>query len=490
MSYHSKLINLQDQNLFDIPIQESQQFNQGNNQSYIQEIDLLQETDYELKQTGGDNEVDLLQETDYELNQEGGDYNKDLYSSQNQENYDPQLFNSISKIDDGMNEQNTPIHQQEGGFNTNIEGMEYEELTDGHNQTEEIDISGNFDNPEEDFVNVDNDNYDKQKEELLEPPEWIHPELTIEEDFELINQMNDDDINAKVNIFIDNYNSEEYQIYQKYFQAFYSSSNQKYSIRKDNKGNIYLVKKEHKKHKDHKDQDEPQQKGKKIKENIYDIIEDKDFEKDYMIKLTPPEYLDVKEEIKKINKQLNVLSGDIKLLQSELIELGQDITKDNIKHFEKLRDKFYKLINKKQIYSRYYNEVNGFLESDNTKLIYVKEIISDVNENDIKIFKFKSNAVQAPESIVDNITQIINNNINNYTNLINFSLEKETKDTKDTKDKEIKEYNSIIKKFINEKKESETKIQKELSSLLVFSKPKVDFIIKRLPKIDIKTDIF
>ena len=49
-----------------------------------------------------------------------------------------------------------------------------------------------------------------------------------------------------------------------------------------------------------------------------------------MVKLTPPEYLNVKDELAKINLELNILSGEIKLMQNDLIELGMDIKKEGI----------------------------------------------------------------------------------------------------------------------------------------------------------------
>ena len=113
----------------------------------------------------------------------------------------------------------------------------------------------------------------------------------------------------------------------KYFQSIYSASTQKYSIRRDKDANIYLIK---------RPALPKELKGKKTRESVSDILNDKDFKKDYLIKLTPPEYLNVKDELKAITQQLNILSGDIKILQADLIELGPDISKDDIKKFEKI----------------------------------------------------------------------------------------------------------------------------------------------------------
>ena len=52
-----------------------------------------------------------------------------------------------------------------------------------------------------------------------------------------------------------------------------------------------------------------------------------------------------------------------------------------------------------------------------------------------------------------------------------------------------KEYKTKIKTFLENKKENETRVQKELSDLVSLSKTHVDFLIKKLPVLDIKTDI-
>jgi len=269
-------------------------------------------------------------------------------------------------------------------------------------------------------------------------------------------------------MYLDNYNSEEYQSYLKYFQSIYSASTQKYSIRRDKDANIYLIK---------RPALPKELKGKKTRESVSDILNDKDFKKDYLIKLTPPEYLNVKDELKAITQQLNILSGDIKILQADLIELGPDISKDDIKKFEKIRQKFYKLINKKHIYTKYYNQVNNIFDVESKQNIYAKEIISDIDDNDIKIFKLKYHVVKVPDSFVENITIQIKNNLENYTQIIEDDGGNQ------------KEYKTKIKTFLENKKENETRVQKELSDLVSLSKTHVDFLIKKLPVLDIKTDI-
>ena len=77
-----------------------------------------------------------------------------------------------------------------------------------------------------------------------EPQRWVHPELTIENDDEMIIKMSQEDITSKVNLYLENYNSNEYQSYLKYFNAIYNASTQKYTIRRDNESNIYLIKRQ------------------------------------------------------------------------------------------------------------------------------------------------------------------------------------------------------------------------------------------------------
>jgi hypothetical protein len=72
----------------------------------------------------------------------------------------------------------------------------------------------------------------------------------------------------------------------------------------------------------------------------------------------------------------------------------------------------------------------------------------------------------------------IKNNLDNYSQIIN------------DEGGNMKEYQTKIKTFIETKRENENKIQKELTALVNVSKSKVDFIIRKLPKIDIKSDPF
>ncbi len=491
MSYHEKIVDLQDHNLFDLPVQDSDIQSGGNNMGAFAEAEMKMKMDQKF---------DEMSEFESSNNMSGGGITED-----------PQLFDSITLEKEGGGQQthqttssiSTPlptdipiprnqldtsillegqegnsgnisldvlhppaIQTQTGGANfSNLEGLDLDDL----NVNQQIEETGNQNNPGEEAQDVDDEHYDKQIEELQEPQSWVHPELTIEEDQEMIIKMNQDDIDIKVNMYLDNYNSDEYQAYLKYFQAIYSASNQKYSIRRDHDGNIYLIKRP----------PLPKElKGKKTRESVSDILNDKDFKENYLIKLTPPEYITVQDELKNINRQLNILSGDIKILQSDLIELGTDITKDDIKKFEKIRQKFYKLINKKHIYTKYYNQVNNTFDDESKQNIYAKEIISDTDENDIKIFKLKYHVVKAPDSFVENITMQIKNNLENYSQIINDDGGNQ------------KEYKTKIKGFLENKKENESRIQKELNDIISFSKNKVEFLIKKLPVLDIKTDIF
>ena len=468
------LIDLQSQNLFDLPIQDSQdsdtQFNEDNfNMTGGDSMIESQDPQLFNSITKEQSPLEVSMSDKFKLS--GGSYQPQQSNNASQllqPQPQPQPSQSSSQLLQQVQEPNVqpqqpqqPLQQQQtGGMIPNIEDFENVDL--------QIQETGNLDNPSEDAPSFDNDKFDEQVEEPKELQPWVHPELNIEEDPEMIIKMSQDDIDNKVSVFVDNYNSHEYQEYMKYFQSFYSASTQKYSIRRDSEGSIYLVKRNIQK----------ELKGKKVRETIAEIMNDKDFKTNYLIKLTPPEYVNVHEELLNITKQLNILSGDIKMLQNDMIELGSEITKDDVKRFEKSRQKFYKLINKKYIYSKYYDIVNNVFEEESTQSIYAKEIVPDTDENDIKIYKLKYHVVKAPNYLVEDMTNQIKNNLENYSQIIN------------DEGNNMKEYNTKIKNFIETKKENENKIQKELTALVNISKSKVDFIIRKLPKIDIKSDPF
>ena len=489
--------DLQNPNLFDIPLANSNEPSEPNlflSQMGGSNIDDSFGFDDVLQEGAGDyrdKEVQINQKLnsirDYELgnleehNLIGGS------SFDNIQQHQPQLFDKIVKEDNSSYstssileqhlEENPP--QQQGGFNLNVEGMEIQDLTD---EAFEVDNPSSYENENigEDLPNPDDNRFDPMTQQEREPQQWIHPELTIENDEEMIIKMSSEDINSKVNLYLENYNSNEYQSYLKYFNAIYNASIQKYSIRRDNNSNIYLIKRSY--------EDNPKDlRGKKTKESVYDVIKDldsKEYMKDYLIKLTPPVYLNIKDELKNLTHQLNILSGEIKILQNDLIELGSEITNEDVKKFERLREKFYKLINKKYIYSKYYDEVNELFETETKQNIYAKEIVSQIDKNDIKFYKLKYHLIKAPETLINNIINEIKTNLENYTEII---LSTNTIDTTNITNK--KEYQEKIKNFLNIKKESKNKIQTETNNIIFNSKNKIDYIIKKLPKLDIKTDI-
>ena len=95
-----------------------------------------------------------------------------------------------------------------------------------------------------------------------------------------------------------------------------------------------------------------------------------------------------------------------------MVDLGTDISSSDIKKFEKLRDKFYKLSNKKYIYTKYFEEVNSIIIDDEKINIETNEIISYTDNNDIKSFKLESRFIKAPTSLISDITTQINDKFN------------------------------------------------------------------------------
>jgi hypothetical protein len=553
-TYHNDLIKIQTKNLFDVPLDVETSFDSGMDMSQV-EIGagtspftmmgggrnrnhdgggVMKNVNFEMDSVDADfDEVDLNNINDagqVEFLQKGGN--------------DPQLFDKIElQRDDSSSspsfdksnftEMIVPVKdniqmQSGGGGNDNIE-MEIEDL-----DLNEVDIDqyGNVENPGEDAPNADDEKDKEYDTENIKdiyqgpPPKWVHPELTIENDDDMINKMNQEEVDAKVAMYVDYYNSDEYSQYLKYFQMVYSASHQKYSIRRDVEGNIYLIKRHQQNKKtDTDDEDEKDKKDKKKdlkekekenkkdlkekekdkgkktgKETVQDIINDTGFKKNYMIKLTPPEYLNIETELSKITNDLNVLSGEIKLMQNDLIELGMDIKPNDIKHFEKIKNKFYKLINRKAIYSRYFYNINNLSDTteENPEInnIFANELIGYEDKNDVKAFKLKSNIIRAPTMLIDNIILQLKDNLENFAAIIQIQTE-ENKDDKDDKEKgkgkgkaktENNEYESKIKTFLINKKINDTKTQKELDSLVNFSKAKVNFIIKKLPVVDVKTE--
>jgi len=505
MSYHDNLIDLQKHNLFEIPLENDKSSGELDG---IKNLDMIggggysSEVPLSIPNIGTSNDFlkdEYLKDelmNDFEdkfgntfqpikMDSQSGGFIENEHDFQINE----PLFDKIT-LDRETPTQNTldtlnkalesNVPSQTGGFNTNennFEGMEIEELSDVMTDAL-VEENGNLDNPDEDVHNPDHNMYEEQPDpsesEFKEPSTWINPELNIENDSEMIVKMNQEDIEIKVGNYIDNYNSEEYQKYLKALQNIYAEgSKEKNAVRRDKDGNIYLIKRTI--------ANLGKAKGKKNREGVQEIITDTDFTKNYLMKITPPEYIFIKDELTKITKELNVLSGDVKLLQKDLIEIGVDISKEDVRTFEKLRAKFYKLINKRYIYTKYYSDINNLFTTEEILPIYANEIVSFIDVNDIKSFKFVSNIINASTNLIETIGINIKANIENYSQIINFESEGNVENNENKK-----KYNVVITNFLENKKKSEDKIKDELNSLIDFSKPKVNFAIKKLPKIDSK----
>jgi hypothetical protein len=198
--------------------------------------------------------------------------------------------------------------------------------------------------------------------------------------------------------------------------------------------------------------------------------------KSYLIKLTPPIYMNIQEELTKINNDLNILSGEIKIIQKDLIELGIDITKDDIKNFEKIRDKFYKLMNRKYIYNKYYLDINNILNNEEQKNIYLNDSVSYIDHNDTKLYKLQLHIITVDNDKIDNMIHQLKDNLDKYMMIINQENDNE------------KEYKKSIKDFLVNKKHTNDLNKKELNGLINSSKERINFIIKKLPKVDIKEE--
>jgi hypothetical protein len=549
-SYHNDLIKIQTKNLFDVPLDVETSFDNDNNMNGVDMSQVEIGAGFHpmsgggRKSLGGGNGMGMgMKNVDFEMNASDDEFDEVDLNNINESGQveflqrgggDPQLFDkielqrddspspSISLDKTDFTETIVPVKdnfQTGGGIGEGSDNMEMEieELDLNENNIEEY---GNVDNPGEDAPNADDELEPEYEVNPLAiatatgpPPTWIHPELNIENDDDMINKMNQVDIDAKVAMYLDYYNSDEYSMYLKYFQIIHSASHQKYSVRRDIEGNIYLIKRTQKhqtndnssdddedekdkkdkkdKNKKKKDLKEKGVKQKNLKESVQDIINDSGFKKNYMIKLSPPEYLNIKEELSRITTELNILSGEIKLIQNDLIELGMDIKNEDIKRFEKIRSKFYKLINKKAIYSRYFYEVNNLPDDtdENPEInnIYVNELIGYENENDIKAYKLQSNLVKAPTMLIDNIILQLKDNLENFSAIIETPNIQEKQNEK--KDKTVSDdYKSKIKTFLINKKINDEKTQKELDALINLSKAKINFIIKKLPTIDVKSE--
>lgn len=473
MSSQDDLIKLQSKNLFDVPLDMEISLDEP-----VQNVNIDMSqieigggiSPFKLEQLkGGSSSPFKLEQPPFTAKQVNIEEQTDLSDLQEMSisdfgDVEPTQLGGDPQMYDNIELSNRENQLQNGGaVIENLENVEISEITD--NNIQEIEELGNNENIGEDYPNYDDSMFDEQ--ENVEPKQWINPELSIEDDNEMIAKLNQEEIDMKVAMYIDYYNSEEYNQYLKYYQIIYSASPYKYGIRRDNDANIYLVKR----------QKNPA--GKKVKESVSEMLDRKP-PKSYLIKITPPVYMNIPEELTKINNDLNILSGEIKIIQKDLIDLGIDISKDDIKNFEKIRDKFYKLMNRKYIYNKYYTDINNILVNEEQKNIYLNESISYIDQNDNKLYKLLSHIVTVDGDKIDNMTIQLKQNLEKYMAIINHENKNNIENGK--------EYKNTIKDFLVNKKNTNDSNKKELNGLINLSKERINFIIKKLPKVDIKEE--
>lgn len=345
-----------------------------------------------------------------------------------------------------------------------------------------IEETGNFVNPAEDFISVDdlgqdgveyNEESDIGTSELLDTSEqgkflydlssWKHPELEMDDD--LVSELDHDQILSRASKYVDRYFSKEFYEYKDYLKAFYSKIGNKYYLQYDSNENVYLV--ETPKFKPGSDEKRIWQKEKlgKIKTPS-----------EYIAKITPPRYIHLNEALDKINSKLRKVNMDVLQLRGQLMSKGADITKDEISNFKRLKAKYNKYYNRREIYSKYYLLVNNLEEEQRSIPYFAKEMKTRLDKANNQVFYLVNNVVELTPEMKEKMHQQIITNLNNYTDVLE-NLEQT--------DSRVK-----VETFIKKKQKMEEDIEKEIGSLISKKKGLIDFLIDRMPSVNIRKDIF
>lgn len=256
-------------------------------------------------------------------------------------------------------------------------------------------------------------------------------------------------VEKKVDEYISNYESKEYETYRKMLMYVLTKTKIGYKLTIDKNG-VYIL------HRGNVD--------------------------NYDIKLTPPKYIDISRGTLELNKDIKEISFKLYDLKSNLVDNAEKIMDEDLNEFRKLQKSYYSMIHKKAVYEAYHKKINGRGDDEIEMFLNFTKKNSNFRSDVGQIINTKY--VKAPLSFQDNIQQVKISSLNLFNEIRQKFEKSKIEKHKFSKD-EQKEIKNLIKKYLSTGNAS-SMIQM-IEQFHAKQKKMVNIIIDKKPIIDVKS---
>lgn len=276
--------------------------------------------------------------------------------------------------------------------------------------------------------------------------EKLQNEISKELHLDIEKEINQEFINRKVKEYIDNYNSEEYKLFQSMLIYIYSKVKVDYHIDIDNDGSYLLYKNGN---------------------NKYDI------------KLTPPMYRNINSSIEKIDKEIKSLEFKMYDVKHELINNSDRILDEDMEIYKHLQKVHYDLIHEKEILKQYYKKINE--KEDEQVMMFLNFLKKKTNPKGEIVNIIDTHHLEVPKSVQDMIKTNKVMALEKY-NLVTNYYEKNIINKPNVIKPDYQQYQLLIKEYlVATNSHSVNDIVEQFKRKL---KKEIDFVIFKRPIID------
>ena len=251
-------------------------------------------------------------------------------------------------------------------------------------------------------------------------------------------------IESKVDAYIKNYKSEEYETYRKMFIYIMSKTKTGYKIDINKKGEYLL-------HRGDVDK--------------------------YDVRLVPPKYINLKIELPKLKKELENLEFQLHEMRLELIENVDKLLEDDLAEFRKKQKEYYNLKHQEEIYRQYYKKINN-IEEDQVEM-FLNLIKKKINTKNETVHIIETNFINVPKSFQENIQNNKTTSLELYNKVIDtvhkHSGQKMNKEQKSELSGLIKQYlkNSNVSNIVHTIEQYQKEMNKRIN-IIIDKKPVIE----------------
>ena len=127
--------------------------------------------------------------------------------------------------------------------------------------------------------------------------------------------------------------------------------------------------------------------------------------KDYITKITFPEYIYLNDAKKEIDLNISIVYKDLIHIRDKIIKKNKLIEKSDITLFNQCKDRYLDLIKERVTYQKYFERINKIDTSISTLTININTITDNTDDKDIVYQYMIGLQRNIPEELVNNINE-------------------------------------------------------------------------------------